>query len=160
MGGRCEGGSNFNSVPDVCSFTVDRRINPEEDFDTEKQRLLTLFDQLRGRGIDLEVEILQEGRAAGVSEDEPLALALAENVEAVTGRPASFEMCPGFLETRFYVQQGMPAFAYGPGLLSVSHGPDEFIRLEDLYDSTAIYALSAIQILAPPAARSTHSGPR
>src|SRR5262249_10490433 len=63
MGGRCEGGTNFNLVPDQCSFTVDRRINPEEDLIAEKERLLSVFDQLRRRGIDLDVEIFQEARS-------------------------------------------------------------------------------------------------
>src|SRR5208337_1149664 len=40
LGGRCESGTNFNVVPESCSFTIDRRLNPEEDFQTEKQRLL------------------------------------------------------------------------------------------------------------------------
>jgi succinyl-diaminopimelate desuccinylase len=135
-------------VPDECSFTVDRRTNPEEDFEAEKQRLFILFDRLREQGIDLEVEILQEGASSGTSESDPVARVLAESVQAITGRPASFEMCPGFLETRFYAQRGIPALAYGPGLLSVSHGPGEFVRLGDLYDCTAIYALSAVRLLA------------
>jgi hypothetical protein len=29
-------------------------------------------------------------------------------------------MCPGLLETRFYAAHGIPAFAYGPGLMTVS----------------------------------------
>jgi acetylornithine deacetylase/succinyl-diaminopimelate desuccinylase family protein len=149
LGGRCEGGTNFNSVPDECSFTVDRRTNPEEDFEAEKKRLFKLFDRLRQQGIDLEAEILQEGGASGTSEDDPVVEVLAESVEDITGSPASFEMCPGFLETRFYAQLGIPALAYGPGILSISHGPGEFVRLQDIYDCTAIYALSAVRLLAP-----------
>ncbi len=149
LGGRCEGGTSFHSVPAECSFTVDRRTNPEENLEEEKQRLFELFDRLRHQGIDLEVEILQEGGSSATSEDHPVARALAESVEAITGKAASFEMCPGFLETRFYAQRGIPGFAYGPGLLSISHGPGEFIRLKDIYDCTAIYALSAVRLLAP-----------
>jgi len=149
LGGRCEGGTNFNSVPDECSFTVDRRTNPEEDFEAEKQGLFDLFDRLRQQGIDLEVEILQEGGASSTSEDDPVARVLAESVVDVTGKPASFEMCPGFLETRFYALRGIPGLAYGPGLLSISHGPGEFVRLNDVYNCTAIYALSAVRLLAP-----------
>ena len=148
VGGRCEGGTNFNVVPDECSFTVDRRVNPEEDLEAEKQRLLTLFDRLRQEGIDLEVEVLQEGGSTGFAENDPVARALAESVGAITGKVAAFEMCPGFLETRFYAQRGVPGFAYGPGLLSVSHGPNEFVRLKDVYDCAAIYALSALRLLA------------
>jgi len=148
MGGQCDGGTNFNLVPAQCSFTVDRRINPEEDLETEKQRLLTLFDKLRRDGVDLDVEILQEGMSAGSSKDDAVAQALAESVQAVTGKSPSFEMCPGLLEIRFYAERGIPAYAYGPGLLSVSHGPNEFVKLKDVYNCTAIYALTAAQLLA------------
>jgi acetylornithine deacetylase/succinyl-diaminopimelate desuccinylase-like protein len=61
MGGECRGGSNFNVVPESCSFTVDRRTNPEEDLAAEKAALFELFDRVRQRGIDLDIEILQEG---------------------------------------------------------------------------------------------------
>ena len=148
MGGRSEGGTNFNTVPAECSFTVDRRINPEEDLGREKQRLLALLEKLGREGIDLEVEILQEGHSAGVSEDNPVAQALVKSVEAITGKTPSFELCPGLLEIRFYAQQGIPALAYGPGLLSVSHGPNEFVPLDSIDDCSAIYALTAAQLLA------------
>ena len=36
---------------------------------------------------------------------------------------------PGVLETRWYAQLGVPAFAYGPGALEVSHGPDEYVEV-------------------------------
>ncbi|MCK5588006.1 MAG: M20 family metallopeptidase [Candidatus Lokiarchaeota archaeon] len=147
IGGKCEGGTNFNITPAECSFTVDRRINPEEDLETEKQRLFMLFDKLKQDGIDLEVEILQEGRSAGFSEDHPIAMTLAKSVKVITGKLPSFEMCPGLLEIRFYAHKGIPAFAYGPGLLSVSHAPNEFVKIEEIYNCAAIYALTATQLL-------------
>lgn len=147
MGGRCDGGTNFNLVPARCAFTVDRRINPEEDLEEEKQRLFALFERLRREGIDLDVEVLQEGRSSGVPEDDPVGRALAESVETITGKPPVFELCPGLLEIRFYAQQGIPAFAYGPGLLSVSHGPNEFVKINDITTVAAVYALTAVQVL-------------
>jgi acetylornithine deacetylase/succinyl-diaminopimelate desuccinylase family protein len=140
-------GANFNIVPSVCSFTVDRRINPEEDLETEKKRLFDLFERLRNDGIDLEAEILQEGRSTGVPEDHILARTLADSVKLITGRIPSFEMCPGLLELRFYAQQGIPSFCYGPGLLSVSHGPNEFVNIKEIYNCAAIYALTAAQLM-------------
>jgi acetylornithine deacetylase/succinyl-diaminopimelate desuccinylase-like protein len=56
-------------------------------------------------------------------------------------------MCPGLLEIRFYAQQGIPAFAYSPGLLSVAHGPHEFIKLKDLTEMALVYALTAVRLL-------------
>ena len=147
MGGQCSSGTNFNLVPPECTFTVDRRINPEEDLAVEKQRLLELFERLKRQGIDLEVEILQEAPSSGVSETHPLAQTLAHNIEQVTGKAAVFELCPGLLEIRWYARQGIPAFAYGPGLLSVSHGPHEFVPVENITKVALIYALTAVQLL-------------
>lgn len=147
LGGRSEAGTNFNTVPDHCTFTVDRRINPEEDFDREKERLLGVLDRARATGTNLEVEILQEGRSSGVPEDGAAAQALARSIQAITAKPAEFEMCPGLLEIRFYAERGIPAFAYGPGLLSVSHGPREFVAIDRMVECAEIYALTAVDLL-------------
>jgi acetylornithine deacetylase/succinyl-diaminopimelate desuccinylase-like protein len=147
LGGRVEGGTNFNVVPESCTFTVERRFNPEEDLETEKARLLALFEQARQQGIQLEVEVLQEGPSCGVSEDHPVARALAETIEALTGKRPAFEMCPGLLETRWYARKGIPAFAYGPGFLEVAHGPNEVVEIERIYQHTLIYALVAARLL-------------
>lgn len=149
VGGRVEAGSNFNVVPDTCVFTVDRRMNPEEDLAAERDALLGLFDRMRRQGIALDVEVLQEARPSGSSEATPLGRALREQVRAVTGRVPRVEMCPGLLETRFYAEQGMPAYAYGPGPLSVAHGPREFVRIDRLVECAAVYARTAAAVLAP-----------
>ncbi len=148
LGGRVEGGTNFNVVPERCAFTLERRFNPEEDFAQEKGRLLEVLDAARRRGIRLEVETLQEIQSSGVSEAEPAARALGEVIESVLGAAPSFEMCPGSLEIRWYIQRGIPAFAFGPGLLEVSHGPGEYVQIERIYQHTLVYALYALRMLA------------
>jgi acetylornithine deacetylase/succinyl-diaminopimelate desuccinylase-like protein len=147
LGGQSGGGSNFNVVPEECWFTVDRRINPEEDLEEEKARLIDVLNECKRNGIPLEWEILQEGRSAACRPDERLGLALANNIKAVTGRAPRFEMCPGLLEIRFYAAKGIPAYAYGPGLLSVAHGPSEYVDLRRVADCAAIYALTAMELL-------------
>jgi succinyl-diaminopimelate desuccinylase len=147
LGGESGGGTNFNIVPDHCWFTVDRRINPEENLEEEKTRLLAILEDCRREGIRLQWETLQEGHASASSEHDPLAHALSSSIEAVTGDVPRFEMCPGLLETRFYAAQGIPAYAYGPGLLSVAHGPNEYVDLRRVRDCAAIYAQTAIKIL-------------
>ena len=148
LGGRVEGGANFNVVPEACSFTVERRFNPEEDLETEKAALFSLLDQLRARGIALDTEILQEGFSSGVPEDHPVGRVLADTIEGVLGDRPAFTMCPGILETRWYARKGIPAFAYGPGLLEVSHGPREAIEIERIYQHTLLYALVAARLLS------------
>lgn len=57
-------------------------------------------------------------------------------------------MCPGLLEIRFYAERGLPAYAYGPGLLSASHGPDEFVSVSRVVECAQIYALTAADVLS------------
>lgn len=147
MGGEARGGANFNVVPDSFTFTVDRRINPEEDVVEERGRLLDCFDSARRRGVELEVETIQEARPAGIARDTGAARALGRSIEEARGDPARFELCPGILEIRFYSAKGVPAFAYGPGLLSVAHGPNEFVKRRDLEECALIYALAAPRLL-------------
>jgi acetylornithine deacetylase/succinyl-diaminopimelate desuccinylase family protein len=147
VGGRVEAGSNFNVVPDVCRFTVDRRTNPEEDFATEKRRLVELIEGATPDRSQASLTIIQEGLSSASSMDQPLARSLADAVTLVTGEAPEAEMCPGLLETRFYAAAGVPAYAYGPGLLSVSHGPTEFVRISRMVECAKIYALVAVRQL-------------
>ncbi len=147
LGGEFRGGANFNVVPAECSFTVDRRTNPEENFEIEKRVLLETLDRARQNGADLDIELFQEGRSSGTSEDHPVARTLAQCIKDVTGKQPAFELCPGLLETRFYAENGTPSFAYGPGMLSVAHGPNEFVAMKDVFSCAAVYALVALRLL-------------
>jgi succinyl-diaminopimelate desuccinylase len=140
LGGRAEAGTNFNVTPDFCSFTIDRRINPEENLEDEKRRLR---DALEG----FEIETLQEEPSAATDAGDRLGVILSRHIASLTGKEPAFEMCPGLLETRFYAARGIPAFAYGPGLLTVSHGPNEFVPIRNIAQCAAIYALTAAEML-------------
>ena len=151
LGGRVEGGTNFNVTPDYFSFTVERRINPEENLEEEKRRLL---QALQG----FEIETLQEGAATATSERDPIGVILSRNIALLTGKGPAFEMCPGLLETRFYAAHGIPAFAYGPGLLSVSHGPNEFVPIRNIALCATIYALTAAEVFNADSANIADNG--
>lgn len=149
IGGQSGGGSNFNVVPDRCWFTIDRRINPEEELAAEKAKILDVLEACRRDGMPLEWKTFQEGSSASSQQDEPLGKAIAEAVKQVTGEAARFELCPGLLETRFYIARGIPAYAYGPGLLSVAHGPSEYVDLRKIIECAGIYAEVARKLLEP-----------
>jgi succinyl-diaminopimelate desuccinylase len=139
VGGQAGAGASFNVVPGSAWFSVDRRFNPDEDLDEELARLI---ETIEVAGVDVDVEVLQAQPSGGTDQDHPAARALARCVEAVEGR-ADFQLCPGVLDTRWYSQLGIPAFAYGGGRLDVSHGPDEYIDEAAMRRCAAVYALFA-----------------
>jgi hypothetical protein len=77
----------FLCTPDFCSFTVDRRINPEENLEEEKHRLRKALE-------GFEIETLQEEAAAATPAADPLGVVLARHIASVTGKEPAFEMCP------------------------------------------------------------------
>ena len=145
VGGASGSGANFNVVPGAAWFSVDRRFNPEESLAEELARLTSTIEQGRGarrrrcQGRDpAGTAVGRNRRAPG-----PAALALARCAAEVEGAAPRFEMCPGVLETRWYAQLGIPAFAYGAGRLDVSHGPEEYIDEAAMRRCAAVYALFA-----------------
>lgn len=140
LGGEARGGHQFNLVPDAFSFTVERRFNPEEDLAAEREHLLRVVRESVPAGVGVEVDVFQEAPSSSVPESAPLVIELSKAVEAVTGELPRCELCPGLLETRFYGEAGIPAVAYGPGDLAVSHGPEESVELARLEACARIYA--------------------
>jgi succinyl-diaminopimelate desuccinylase len=148
VGGSAGSGATFNVVPGSAWFSVDRRFNPEEELETELARLTDTIAEAAGRaGADVTVDVLQRAPSASTEETHPASIALARCVAAIENASPRFELCPGVLETRWYAQLGIPAFAYGAGGLDVSHGPNEFIHEAAMRRCAAVYALFAEEML-------------
>jgi succinyl-diaminopimelate desuccinylase len=147
VGGQAGAGAGFNVVPGSAWFSIDRRFNPEEDLDQELARLTDMIeDAADAAGARVDIEVLQAQPSGSTDQGHPAAQTLARCVEAVEGADARFRLCPGVLDTRWYSQLGIPAFAYGGGRLDVSHGPDEYIDEAAMRRCAAVYALFAAQI--------------
>ncbi len=97
--------------------------------------------------VGFEIETLQEEAAAATPAQNPPGVILSRQIASLTGKEPTFEMCPDLLETRFYAAHGIPAFAYGPGLPTVSHGPNEFVPIRNIVQCARVYALTAAQVL-------------
>jgi succinyl-diaminopimelate desuccinylase len=141
VGGQAGAGAGFNVVPGSAWFSVDRRFNPEEELEQELERLTGMIAAAAdAAGADVEVDVLQAQPSGSTDEAHPAARTLAACVEAVEGAAPAFRLCPGVLETRWYSQLGIPAFAYGGGRLDVSHGPHEYIDEAAMRNCAAVYA--------------------
>ncbi|WP_162606285.1 M20/M25/M40 family metallo-hydrolase [Jiangella asiatica] len=151
VGGRSEGGSNFNVVPATTSFTVDGRFNPEEDIHAELDRITAVVEDAAAEaGARVSLEVTQLAPPAATALDHPAAQVLGDCVARVSGAEPRFELCAGCLDTRWYAQLGIPAFGYGPGLFEVSHGPDEYVEEAALHRVAAVYGLFAAELFARP----------
>jgi acetylornithine deacetylase/succinyl-diaminopimelate desuccinylase-like protein len=140
VGGVSGGGTNFNIVPAEFSFTVDRRPNADEDYGEAKRELLALLAAARERGAELDWEVLQDAPSAVTPAGGDFVRTVAGAVTAVTGSMPTVTCCPGVLETRVYHRLGIPAVAFGPGLIERMHGPEEDVPIANLVEAAAVYA--------------------
>ena len=148
VGGQAGAGAGFNAVPGSAWFSVDRRFNPEEDLDQELERLTDMVTEAAdAAGAQVDIDVLQRQPSGSTDQAHPAARTLARCIEAVEGAAPTFQLCPGVLDTRWYSQLGIPAFAYGGGRLDISHGPDEYIDEAAMRRCAAVYALFAAHIL-------------
>ena len=147
VGGQAGAGAGFNAVPGSAWFSIDRRFNPEEELEQELARLTGMINEAaEAAGATVEIDVLQQQPSGSTDQTHPVAQTLALCAEAVEGAAPSFEMCPGVLDTRWYSQLGIPAFAYGGGRLDVSHGPEEYIDEAAMRRCAAVYALLAAEL--------------
>jgi succinyl-diaminopimelate desuccinylase len=147
VGGQAGAGAGFNVVPGSAWFSIDRRFNPEEQLDQELSRLTGMIEAAAdAAGAHIDIEVLQAQPSGSTDQDHPAAQTLARCIEAVEGASPMFQLCPGVLDTRWYSQLGIPAFAYGGGRLDISHGPNEYIDETAMRRCAAVYALFAAQI--------------
>ncbi len=149
LGGASASGTDSNMVPEVAWFSVERRLNPEETLAGARAELEAVFDRHRADGFGIDLEVFQEGEASVSPVDAPLGRALADAIRHRTHASARFELCPGVLETRFFAGPQVPGYGYGPGLIEISHGPDEHVALDALFDCTSVYATAAARVLGP-----------
>jgi succinyl-diaminopimelate desuccinylase len=148
VGGQCGGGTNFNVVPSECWFTVDRRTNPEENLGECKAEIeAAVHEALASERFDVSFHHFQESESSVISPQTQVGDVLAGAILDVAGAAPSFGICPGVCEVRFFNRQGIPAYAYGPGILGVSHGPREYVEVTRLTECAAIYTLVAARLL-------------
>ena len=139
VGGAIGAGANFNVVPGAAWFSVDWRFNPERTLEAELARL---HEQIEQRPATHGGQRRDPAAAARRARRRPTTRRPPRSPSASrrsTARPA-FELCPGVLDTRWYAQLGVPAFAYGGGRLDISHGPDEYIAEDAMRRCAEVYA--------------------
>ena len=92
---------------------------------------MAILESARADGVDLSWEVLQDARCGEPSESD-FVQAVAGAAAAVTGPAPSVTCCPGVLETRVYSRLGIPAVAFGPGLIDRMHSPTRTCRSQTL----------------------------
>ncbi len=137
--GAIRGGTEFNTVPDLCSFQLQTRIVPGQDGDATLASLEALAAEF-GAGVEV-VEMTEPFETPAGS---PLVVALAEATTAVAGEARDPIGVPAWTDAHNMVDfAGAEAVVYGPGDFSTAHLPDEHIDVNEVVQCAEVFTAVA-----------------
>lgn len=137
-----EGGTKTNVVPATCTFTVDRRVPPDEDIEAAEAAFRDVVAEAIGDG-QVEVERVLRARPYRFARDDPQVRAVAESADALLDREVTVEGTQGFTDARFFARHGTGCVHFGPGDgESNTHSADESVELDQVRDAGAVVAAS------------------
>ena len=135
-------GGKINTVPAAASFTIDRRVLPNENVGAA-ERELTTFLKMAAKKIPqcrITVSKISDTFSCYRSPTHPLFIALQASVTRIRRQPTQAMVSTGFNDMHFFAQvKNIPTLGYGPGGVDY-HGVNERVRIKDLVDSAKIYA--------------------
>ncbi len=134
-------GDKENPVPARATFTIDRRILPNETLKHAETELRGAVAEACDIVPDLRVDVR---RTLGiepcqVDHEHPFAQAFGGAVRAVRRTPVKYNVTTGFTDLHFLVKGGKPGVGYGPRGQG-AHGANERVQIADLVQTTKIYA--------------------
>jgi succinyl-diaminopimelate desuccinylase len=150
-GGQPSHGFQTPCVADRCTAVFDRRFIMEERFADVRGEVQTILEEMhagdpRFRYRMEDLMIVEPVQTAAAS---PLVETMSGAVASVLDRQPPLIASPGTYDQKHVMRRGLidQCIAYGPGILHLSHQPDEYCRIDHLIDSTKAMALAAMRLL-------------
>jgi succinyl-diaminopimelate desuccinylase len=150
-GGQPAGGLQTPCVAHRCQAVFDRRFLMEEPIAEVKREIRDILDGLQSRDADFQYELkdLMTVQAAMTDPESKLVTTMAAAVHDVLGSKPPLIASPGTYDQKHVMRLGLvdQCIAYGPGILHLSHQPDEYCRVDHLVSAAKAMALAAMRIL-------------
>lgn len=137
--GTIQGGISVNTVPDVCTIEIDRRVLPGED---ARQVYRDVVEYVRRHPqVTFEVDHAEPflvGPSLSDDNNGPLAERLAGVVRGLYGQCETVGV-PYGTDASKIAAAGIPSVVFGPGSLDQAHTCDEWLSLAELTKASEAY---------------------
>lgn len=155
IGVHARGGVFYGVTPGYAEFGCDIRVLPGVTRQGLESDLQAFLEQLRQHDPSLDVKLEFEEGPLGwtepteVNPDLPIVRALQSASQVVLGHVPPFSLYPATTDSaHFQTKAGIPTVpSFGPGMISLAHGPNEWVGIESTVQAAKIYALAAYDVL-------------
>ena len=140
IGGEVTGGDKTNTVPQETSFSIDRRVLPDEEMDNAKQEILDVISEFvtAHPEAEVKVEVLNEDAPVIVDPECGFCKKVLSAVSGVLGKEARTLMTSGGTDMRYLIVKGIPSLgysAYGENL----HADGEWVSLKSMVETAEVF---------------------
>ena len=147
---KIDGGVSHTSVPDNCNLHCLINTIPEMDLEAIKAKILTFTDNYKKENpeLDLTVQapVFVEPLIADINTE--FAISVKKAFSTLYDEERDFKLFIASTDAHHFKRQGIDTLVIGPMIGDNNyHAQDEFVYIEDLINTTKIYALTALDYL-------------
>jgi succinyl-diaminopimelate desuccinylase len=150
-GGQPSRGLQTPCVADRCEAILDRRFLIEEPIEQVRSEILDILDRLARSDPDFKYEMKDLMTVLPIQTDASckLVTTMTTAVRDTQGKEPPLIASPGTYDQKHVMRLGFveQCIAYGPGILDLSHQPDEYCRVDHLVQGSKTMALAAMRLL-------------
>jgi len=145
------GGLQTPCVADRCESVFDRRFLIEEPVEEVRAEIRGILSSLARSDPDFRYELKDLMTVLPIQTDprSNLVTTMSGAVCDVLGTAPPLIASPGTYDQKHVMRLGLveQCIAYGPGILDLSHQPDEYCRIDHLIAGSKVMALAAMRLL-------------
>ena len=144
------GDAQINVIPDQCMTTLDIRTVPAQNHDELLAKIEAIIARMKESDPDFKVEltVLDNRPATSTERTNPIVEAVHHAVKHVLQKEPIYNGVPGATDGTFLHVHGIPIVTIGAGDRDIPHQINEYVDIEELAETTAIYRKAALLFLA------------
>ena len=144
------GDAQINVIPDQCMTTLDIRTVPAQNHDELLAKIEAIIARMKKSDPDFKVEltVLDNRPATYTERTNPIVEAVHHAVKNVLKKEPIYNGVPVATDGSFLHVHGIPIVTIGAGDREIPHQINEYVDIEELAETTAIYREAALLFLA------------
>ncbi|TFG14903.1 MAG: M20 family peptidase [Promethearchaeota archaeon] len=144
------GGNKITTVPDKCFLHVSINTIPEQDIGSIRERIMNYVEELKHQDHDFNVtvQIPIAFEPQVIDENSDFAKAVQKATNVVFGEERGFKLFLPSTDAHWFQERGIPTILIGSSREDNNvHAKDEFVYIDDLINTTKLFALTALNYL-------------
>ncbi|MED1724326.1 M20 family metallopeptidase [Brevibacillus parabrevis] len=144
-----KGDAQINVVPDQCMTTLDIRTVPGQEHERLHEEMQAILQALAREDDKFKatLEVIEERPWTLTAMEAEVVTSVASAYREITGKAPIYNGVPGATDGTFLHKAGIPILTTGAGDRHIPHHADEYVDIDELVESTQLFALSALTFL-------------